>query len=93
VKTLQTAVDTAGDHIVLLDRDGNVIASQAATIKTRGHGNTLELTIELPVTLTSPSPSHIDAVELRGPNGQRYLRMTLNSHLAMDDSVTAHPSW
>jgi len=87
-----TTTDTTGEHVALLDRDGKVIASKAATIKTRNIGSTRELSVEQPVMLTGVL-GFVDTLELRDATGQCQYRTAFNSYLFPEDAVAVNPGW
>lgn len=83
-----TNTDNAGSHVVLLDRDGDVIVSQPTTIKTRDN----ELSVEHDVRFTGVD-DHVDTVELRDANGQCRWRSRFNGHLVGDEAIVITPGW
>lgn len=84
-------IGDADCRVVLIAGNGAIAASAPVGLRTRAVGSRLEMTTDREVTLTAVGS--MQAVEVRGDRGQRYLGADLDLEMGVGDLVTVHPAW
>lgn len=78
-------------RVVLIADSGAIVASAPVGLKTSVTGGRLDLTIDRSVTMTAVG--RMQAVEVRGTRGQRYLGASLTLEMDPGDLFTVDPAW